>query len=129
MTEFAAYFESVVLCAEPLLICGDFNIHVDVYDDPNCVPFTDLLDSMGLEQHVKSPRTLHGHTLDLMTRKSDSIVAGTPFCDNFLSDHCTVLCNVSMSKSNPTAKKVSYRKINSIDYERLKSDLQASELL
>ena len=34
MTEFAAYLESVVLCAETLLICGDFNIHVDVYDDP-----------------------------------------------------------------------------------------------
>ena len=34
-----------------------------------------------------------------------------------------------MSKSNPTAKKVSYRKINSIDYEQFKSDLHASELL
>ena len=31
--------------------------------------------------------------------------------------------------SNPTAKKVSYRKINSIDYEQFKSDLCASELL
>ena len=37
MTEFTAYLESVMLCAEPLLICGAFNIHVDVYDDPNCV--------------------------------------------------------------------------------------------
>ena len=62
MTEFAAYLESVVLCAEPLLICGDFNIHVDVWDDPNCVAFTDLLDSMGLEHDVKSPTQLHGHT-------------------------------------------------------------------
>ena len=71
MTEFAAYRESVVLCAEPLLICGDFNFHVDVYDDPNFVTFTDLLDSMSLEQHVKSPTQLHGHTLDLIiTRKS-----------------------------------------------------------
>ena len=31
--------------------------------------------------------------------------------------------------SNPTAKKVGYRKINSIDYEQFKSDLCASELL
>ena len=92
MNEFADYRESVVLCAEPLLICGDFNIHVNVYDDPNCVAFTDLLDPMG-----QSLTQLHGHTLDLViTRKSDSIVAGTPFCDNFLSDHCTVLCNLNI---------------------------------
>jgi len=109
MTEFAAYLESVVLYAEPLLICGDFNIHVDAYGDPNCVTFTDVLDSMGLEQHVKSPMQLHGHTLDLIIKwKCDSIVAGTPFCDNFLSDHCTALCNLNMSKSNPTVKKVRY---------------------
>lgn len=61
---------------------------MDVYDDPNSVAFTDLLDSMGLEQHVKSPTQLRGHTLALIiTRKSDSVVTGTPFCDNFLSDH------------------------------------------
>ena len=128
MIEFAAYLESVVLCDELLLICGGFNIHVDVYDDPNCVTFTDLLDSMGLE--LKSPTQLHGHTLYLIvTWKSDSIVAGTPFCDNFLSDHYTVLCNLKMSKSNPTVKKVSYWEINSMDYKQFKSDLQASELL
>ena len=34
-----------------------------------------------------------------------------------------------MSKSNPTAKKVSYWKMNSVDYEKFKSDLCASELL
>ena len=103
---------------------------MDVYDDPNSVAFTDLLDSMGLEQHVKSPTQLHGHPLDLIiTRNSDSTVAGTPFCDNFRSDHCTVLCNLITSKSNPTAKKVSYRKINSIDYGQFKTDLRASELL
>lgn len=131
MTEYAAYLESVVLCADPLLICGDFIIHVDGYDDPNCVTFTDVLDSKGLEQHVKLLMQLHGHTLDLIIkRKCDSIVAGTPFCDNFPSDHSTALCNLNMSKLNPTAiKKVSYRKINSIDYEQFKSDLHASQLL
>ena len=34
-----------------------------------------------------------------------------------------------MSKSNPTAKKVSYWKMNSVDDEKFKSDLCASELL
>ena len=29
-TEFSNYMESLLLCKEPLVICGDFNIHVDL---------------------------------------------------------------------------------------------------
>ena len=32
--EFSAYLESIILSSEPLLITGDFNIHVDVVGDP-----------------------------------------------------------------------------------------------
>lgn len=47
MNEFVDYCEFVVLCVELLLICGDFNIYVNVYDDFNCVVFIDLFDFMG----------------------------------------------------------------------------------
>ena len=52
-----------VLTPEPLLITGDINIHVD---DPDAIKFLDLLDSLGLVQHVKTPTHRCGHTLDLM---------------------------------------------------------------
>ena len=32
--EFSAYLDSIILSSEPLLITGDFNIHVDVVGDP-----------------------------------------------------------------------------------------------
>ena len=41
MIKFTVYIEIALLRAELLLIHGDFNIY---YDDPNCVPFKDLLD-------------------------------------------------------------------------------------
>ena len=55
MDEFADYLESTVLSTEPLLITSDINIHVDVSDNADAVKFRDLLESMALTQHVRTP--------------------------------------------------------------------------
>ena len=44
MIKFTVYIEIALLRAELLLIHRDFNIYMAVHDDPNCVPFKDLLD-------------------------------------------------------------------------------------
>ena len=86
--EFSHYLESVVMTNEPLVLLGDFNIHVDVPTDMDAIQFRDLLDSMGLQQHVKQPTHIHGHTLDLLiTRQSDVIVAKEPEIERYFSDH------------------------------------------
>ena len=51
------------MCNELLLICGDFSIHMDVPSDADTIRLNDLLNSMGLVQHVKRPTHIHGHTL------------------------------------------------------------------
>ena len=77
--EFSAYLESLLLCKERLLICGDFNIHVDSADDPDSVKFRDLLESVGLRQHVKKSTHNDGHILDLIiTRFTDSTICKEP---------------------------------------------------
>ena len=56
-------------------MAGDFNIHVDVPGDPNRVSLLELLESMGLQQHVVTSTHESGHTLDLIiTRQCDSSV-------------------------------------------------------
>ena len=73
LDKFPAYLESVVMSPEPLLITGDFNIHVNVLGDPDAARFLELLTSMGQEQHVDKPMHISGHSLDLIiTRCSDS---------------------------------------------------------
>lgn len=70
------------------MICGDFNIHVDCNDDEDALLFSDLLESVGLQQHIYQPTHNNGHTLDLiLTRYSDSIINKQPRIDRFLSDH------------------------------------------
>ena len=129
ISEFAEYLESFVLCTEPVLICGDFNIHVDNPADPDGEAFCDLLASMGLKQHVDTPTQIHGHTLDLIiTRTTDSIVVDRPMADSFLSDHATVTCHLKMAKADLSIKTVSYRKTKSIDLDLFKTDICASNL-
>ena len=40
------------MSAQPLMIIGDFNIHVDDSNDVYAVEFLDMLASMSLTQHV-----------------------------------------------------------------------------
>ena len=104
LTEFADYLESTVLCTDQLLITGDFNLHVDVIDDSDACRFHELLDSIGLDQHVKVPTHTSGHTLDLIiTRNSDQLIISPPWANYLFSDHMPVHCNVQMEK--PTLKK------------------------
>ena len=73
------------------------NIHVDVSDDADAINFLDLLECMGLTQHVITPTHRSGHTLDLViTRDLDSLVQASPISDSFLSDHCTVLFELTL---------------------------------
>ena len=54
ITKLASFLESVILSVEPLLIAGDFNIHVDDANDPDTAVFLDLLESMNLFRATKS---------------------------------------------------------------------------
>ena len=55
LKEFADLMECVILSKERLLVLGDFNIHVDVLNGIDAVKFLDLLELVGLEQHVTQP--------------------------------------------------------------------------
>ena len=52
--------------SSPLMIVGDFNIHVDDSTDTHAGKLLDVLTSHSLQQNVKSPTHRHGHTLDLV---------------------------------------------------------------
>ena len=95
--EFSAYLELLLLCKEWLLLCGDFNIHIDSVDDPDSVKFHDLLESVGLWQHVKKSTHNDGHTLDLIIAHfTDSKICKEPQVDRFISDHMSVMSCISL---------------------------------
>ena len=53
--EFADFTSELVLAADKVLIVGDFNIHVDNEKDALGSAFIDILNSIGVRQHVSGP--------------------------------------------------------------------------
>ena len=128
-TKFSNYMESLLLCKEPLIICGDFNIHVDCKDDVDSVAFCDLLLSVGLRQHVNQFTHISGHILDLIiTHLSDYIIKNKFHVDHFMSDHACVNCGFHFPKPMAPICRITYRKLKSLQPDAFKSDLLATEL-
>ena len=129
ITEFSDYLESLVMSSEPLLILGDFNIHMDLPDDTDCKNMSDLLESMGLIQHVQQPTHELGHTLDLIiTRISDNIIAGRPYTGELFSDHFPVFCQLKSERPPVAVKHLQFRKIKSIDRDQFSEAICSSQL-
>ena len=129
INEFTDYLESVVMFTEPLIISGDSNIHVDMSHSPDTIRFRDLLDSMGLMQHVKRPTHEKGHTLDLIiTRQCDNIVATEPLAERYFSDHAAIICELTIIRSKQSVKHAEYRKLKSINVQQFRDDIRNSNL-
>ncbi len=144
LDEFASHLEVLMLCPQSLCITGDFNFHMDLLHIPaenlttdyqkKChrlaTQLDDLLTSFGLIQSISGPTHRNGHTLDLLiTRQNDSILNGQPTIDSYLSDHWSLLFDVTLRKPAPVIKTSSFRKIKSIHMEDLRSDLSQSDII
>ncbi|XP_068724147.1 uncharacterized protein [Montipora capricornis] len=96
---------------------------------PTLVKFLDLLECIGLTQHVIAPTHRSGNTLDLIiTRDLDGLVQTTPISDSFLSDHYAVLSELTLRMPATTVEEICYRKTKAIDIESFKDDLRESRL-
>ena len=123
------YLDSLLLSKVPLCLSGDFNFHIDVSGDVDSAKFVDLLESMCLTQHVRSPTHIQGHIFDLViSRNSDNIIKGRPIADRFISDHCSVLCGLSAPRPSPIVKQISFRKLNTLNLTAFKDDIAHSDL-
>ena len=126
MHEFESYLDETVLVEEMLCITGDFNLHVDDPDDTYGCQFNNLLSSYGLINHVTFPTHQAGHTLDLViTRNNQELELGQIKPGYFLSDHCFVCADIVIPRPDVRNKKLSYRKIKSIDKASFASDLES----
>ena len=64
--KFPILIEDVLLLSGKLLLLDDFNIHIEKSQIPETQAFIQLIDSFGLEQHVRHPTHQSGHTLDII---------------------------------------------------------------
>ncbi len=98
--EFADFLSELVLAADKVLIVADFNIHVDNEKDPLGSAFIDILNSIGIRQHVSGPTHCQNHTLDLILSHGID-VSGVEILQQSddISDHYLVLCKLHIAKT------------------------------
>ncbi len=98
--EFGDFISELVLAADKVLIVGDFNIHVDNEKDALGSAFLDILNSIGVRQHVSGPNHCGNHTLDLiLSHGIDVNGAEVLQQSDDISDHYLVLCKLHKAKS------------------------------
>ena len=59
LRDWMAYYRNII-------ICGDFNIHIDNPSDTEAQIFTDIMEAFGLQQHVNFQTHCAGNTLGLI---------------------------------------------------------------
>jgi len=95
--ELATVLEQISTHRCPIVICGDFNIHVDECEDVHAVQLAQLLESFGCIQHVDRPTHKAGHTLDLVIARQETKITNIHVGD-MLSDHALVTFTLDVKK-------------------------------
>ena len=84
-----------------MIIMGDFNIHiVKRGEDEDATAFMNTIEALDFQQHVNFPTHRMGNILDLvLTESSEPFRIETILPGNYISDHCTVNCTISLAKN------------------------------
>ena len=82
-----------------LVICGDYNMHVNNPNDEDAANFLETNAALGLKQHVRFTTHTSGNTLDLIfTEVNGGIGVADCIPDSYISDHCNVLCKLTLKR-------------------------------
>ncbi len=125
LTEFSDLFESLSIIGGKLLIVGDFNIPWNDKTDTEMQQVDELLSSCNMIQHVNFTTHLGGKTLDYVISRVDDNLISSVSPGDIIADHATVLARMHITKPHTVRKKVSLRKLKTIDKEKFKMDLFA----
>jgi len=122
--------ERLAVYSTPLMILGDFNIHMDDATDTSASKLSDILVNHSLQQHVKSPTHSDGHTLDLFITRNDHLVSMLPTDPPLLSDHAFVVADcVCPSPPDESTSHRTVRNWRSLDIDAFAADLHMSALV
>ena len=126
--EFQDLLENIISLHDNLYILGDFNFHPD-NSNGNTNKFNEILTCFDLKQHINFPTHVHGHWLDLLITKRISNCIKSVFSAAGIPDHLAVISEIYCCKTKWNKEKISFRKINKIDYESFHSDILSSDLI
>ena len=105
-----------------VLICGDFNFHINDVEDSYVIEFLEILDTHDLFNSVNKPTSLSNNIIDLViSHKNTNIVKNIevePQC-SISPMHKLIKFDTNIERSNITRKEIIYREkknFNAVDF-------------
>ena len=95
--DLSAVLEQLAVYNCPVVVCGDFNIHVDRSDDKHAAQLLQLLQTFDMVQHVTEPTHVAGYTLDLVIARQDTTIDRVRVAAP-ISDHSLVIFTLRAKK-------------------------------
>ena len=102
-----------------IIICGDFNIHIDNLSDTEAQIFTDTMEALGLQQHVNFQTHCAGNTLGLIFTETASQFNMGNFKGSYISDHRTIVTEFDRRIQHTVGKMVMFRDVKQINMKSL----------
>ena len=101
-----------------LLICGDFNLHLDNLNDNYVNKFIEILELHGLENQVYTPTSKENHIIDLIIHNKDKKITKNidvePEC-TISPMHKLIFFEIDFKKSENIMKKIIFRNKKNFD--------------
>ena len=115
--------EGITSMKSNIMIIGDFNIHIEHIANLDTITFSDFLDSFNLQNHVNFPTYIAKHHLDLCITEWDSSPFQSISKDHLILIHNFIHAKLKAQKPYVSPKRISYRKLKSINHGLFKVDL------
>ena len=126
--EFTEWIGDHLTDDENLIFTGNFNIHVNK-NDPDVQAFIDIIEALGLTQHIGFETHKAGNILDLVLKEIGSkLQISSCIPGPTLSDHRAVEFTVSIPKENYTKLTTTSRDIKNIDSKEFIDIIQLDEI-
>jgi hypothetical protein len=129
--EFELYLTSIISSTvEDICIIGDINIHLDDETDPSTKRIKNILESLGLKQHVKHPTHNGGHTLDAVITRTDAQWISSPDVKTTIESDHSLITFIVNRPSPPSHRILKGRRIlSSLDVDAFCSDIHLHQHL
>ena len=128
LDEFIEWLVDVLSSYSNIIIFGDFNIQVNNCDvDPEVQNFLDTIEAVGLKIQ-NSFRHIHRscNALDLvMTEVLGKLKVLKCQTGPYFSDHCSIMIQVAMERTDIEKQTITYRKVNRIDTDHMSDEIKS----
>ena len=127
--ELSSVLELLVVHSCPVVMGGDFNIHVDDANDPETRRLNELLAAYSVHQYVDKPTHRCGRTLDLvMTFMHHQVSEVSVDPAGVVSDHSLVTCQLPVATDQAAVVERIVRGWRRVDHDELRRVLLDSPL-